>query len=189
VAVIAAVALYSLLPGQLIVGPRYTVPVLELLLIPLLAINPRRLTRETRWSRRVATGLVLLIAAANQVALVLLLEALTVDKVSHGARKPATERSSVVLPHPDRPITAVRLVLMCGPVARCCRPDDRVQLSRGEGGKIRAMLGLCVRDHRPEPSSDRCRGCPNIHRRQQRFGDVDGTPSPGTSWDVSWDAA
>lgn len=49
VAVIAAVALYSLLPGQLIVGPRYTVPVLKLLLlIPLLAINPRRLTRETR---------------------------------------------------------------------------------------------------------------------------------------------
>lgn len=39
-AVVAAIALYALLPGKLIVGPRFAVPGLELLLfIPLLAAN------------------------------------------------------------------------------------------------------------------------------------------------------
>jgi hypothetical protein len=77
VAVLVAVALYVLLPERLLAGPRFVVPALELvLLIPVIAINPARLTRQTRWSRRLSVVLTLVIAAANQVALGLLLHAL-----------------------------------------------------------------------------------------------------------------
>ena len=46
-----------------------------------MAANPRRLTRDNRWLRRVSISLVLLIAAANAASLVLLVRAL----VSGGA--------------------------------------------------------------------------------------------------------
>jgi hypothetical protein len=70
---LVAIALYSLLPQSLVVGPRLLIPALEvLLLIPLIAINPTRLTRETRWSRMISLALVILIAGSNTVALVLL---------------------------------------------------------------------------------------------------------------------
>jgi hypothetical protein len=76
-AVLAAAALYALLPEHLLVAPRYVIPGLELLLlIPLVVINPRRLTQQTRWSRGLSLGLAMLIVAANQVALGLLLHAL-----------------------------------------------------------------------------------------------------------------
>ncbi len=69
-----AIALYALLPQELIFGPRLLIPALEvLLLVPIVAINPRRLDRETRWSRGVSVALVLVIAVTNMVALVLLL--------------------------------------------------------------------------------------------------------------------
>jgi hypothetical protein len=72
-----AVALYSLLPQSLLVGPRLLIPGLEvLLLIPLVAVNPKRLTRETRWSRMISLALVILIAGSNTVALILLLHKL-----------------------------------------------------------------------------------------------------------------
>jgi hypothetical protein len=76
-AVLAAAALYALLPEHLLVAPRFVIPGLELLLlIPLVVINPRRLTRETRSSRVLSLTLAVLIAAANQAALGLLLHAL-----------------------------------------------------------------------------------------------------------------
>jgi hypothetical protein len=76
-AVLVAIALYSLLPTQLLIKPRFVVPALELLLfIPLLAANPRRMTRGNRELRRLAIALVLLIAASNAVALVLLIREL-----------------------------------------------------------------------------------------------------------------
>ena len=62
----AAIALYALLPDQLLLGPRWVVPAVEtVLLISLVAVNPWRMTRETRWSRWVSLGLIALIAAAN----------------------------------------------------------------------------------------------------------------------------
>jgi hypothetical protein len=75
--VLVAIALYSLLPEQLIIGPRLVIPVLEaVLLVTLVCVNPRRLTRETRWSRLVSLSLIGLIAVTNTVALVLLLRQL-----------------------------------------------------------------------------------------------------------------
>jgi hypothetical protein len=77
VATLLAVALYALLPHTLLVGPRLLIPGLEvLLLVPLVAINPRHLTRETRWSRAVSLALIVVIAVSNMVALVLLLQKL-----------------------------------------------------------------------------------------------------------------
>jgi hypothetical protein len=77
VAVLVAIALYSLLPTQLLIEPRFVVPVLELLLfLPLVAANPRRMTRGNRELRRLAISLVLLIAAGNAVALALLIRQL-----------------------------------------------------------------------------------------------------------------
>jgi hypothetical protein len=85
IATIVAVLLYTVLPTRLLVGPRFVVPVLEgLLLIPLIAINPRRMTRETRWSRLLSLLLVLVILVANLVALGLLVNALIESKVQEG---------------------------------------------------------------------------------------------------------
>jgi hypothetical protein len=77
--VLVAIALYALLPNKLLVGPRFVVPVLELLLfIPLVAANPRRMTRANRTLRRLAIALVLLIAASNAVSEILLIRQLVV---------------------------------------------------------------------------------------------------------------
>jgi hypothetical protein len=82
-AVLVAIILYAALPERLLLGPRVVVPLLEaVLFIPLVAANPRRLTRDNRWLRRVSISLVLLIAATNAASLVLLVRAL----VSGGAQ-------------------------------------------------------------------------------------------------------
>lgn len=76
-AVLIAIALYGLLPNKLLLGPRYVVPALELLLfIPLVAANPRRMTRGNAQLRRLAIMLVLLIAITNAIAEVLLIREL-----------------------------------------------------------------------------------------------------------------
>lgn len=81
-----AIALYALLPQDLLVGPRLLIPGLEvLLLVPLVAINPRRMSRETRFSRAIGLSLVILIAVTNMVALVLLLQKLVGEQVPKGA--------------------------------------------------------------------------------------------------------
>jgi hypothetical protein len=49
VAVVVSIGLYALLLQSLLVGPRFVAPGLELrLLIPLIAVSPRRLTRQNR---------------------------------------------------------------------------------------------------------------------------------------------
>jgi hypothetical protein len=51
-AVVVAVVIYALLPSSLLFTNRLITPVVELLLLAaLLVTNPRRLTKETRWSR------------------------------------------------------------------------------------------------------------------------------------------
>jgi len=85
VATVVAVALYALLPSGLVLGPRYVVPVLELLLfVPLVAANPRRMTRQNVILRRLAIALVLLIAATNAVALALLVHTLAGGRATQG---------------------------------------------------------------------------------------------------------
>jgi hypothetical protein len=75
--VVAAIALYALLPEQLILGPRLVIPALEaVLLVALVIVNPRRMTRDNPWERAAALTLVGLIAVANAIALVLLLRQL-----------------------------------------------------------------------------------------------------------------
>ncbi len=80
-----AISLYAALPESLVLGPRLAVPVLEaILFIPLVAANPRRMTREDRRLRRVAIALVLLIAATNAGSLVLLIRALVSGTAEEG---------------------------------------------------------------------------------------------------------
>ena len=85
IAVLMAMALYALLPNQLLLGPRLVVPALEIILfVPLVVANPTRMTRQSRNLRRLAIALVLLIAFANAVALVLLVRQLVTGRASEG---------------------------------------------------------------------------------------------------------
>jgi hypothetical protein len=77
IVVVVAIALYALLPEQLILGPRLIIPALEVMLLAaLVVVNPRRMTRDSPWERAAALTLVGLIAVANAIALVLLLRQL-----------------------------------------------------------------------------------------------------------------
>jgi hypothetical protein len=83
--VLVAIGLQAALPHRLVLGPRLLLPALEmLLLLPLIAVNPVRMTRETRWSRAVSLALVLVILCANATELGLLVNALTGGKASDG---------------------------------------------------------------------------------------------------------
>lgn len=84
-AVVVAIGLQTALPDRLVLGPRLVLPTLEaLLLVPLIVVNPVRMTRETRVSRALSLSLVLLIAATNAVVLGLLVKALVDGKASEG---------------------------------------------------------------------------------------------------------
>jgi hypothetical protein len=86
-AIVAAMALYLLLPNPLILGPRLAVPLLELaLLLPLVWANPKRMTKETKPLRLLSIGLVLLIALANTAALVLLVDQLVHSHTKQGGQ-------------------------------------------------------------------------------------------------------
>ncbi len=86
-AVLTALVLQSALPNRLLLGPRLLLPALELaLLVPLLVVNPRRMTRQTRWSRIVALTLVLLLAVANTIILALLVRALVDGEATDGGQ-------------------------------------------------------------------------------------------------------
>ena len=76
-AVLVAIALYGLLSDPLLVGPRWVVPVLGvLLLIPLILTNPRRLKKDVPAARMTSIVLVVLLAAANMSSLIRLINAL-----------------------------------------------------------------------------------------------------------------
>lgn len=85
VAVLLAIALQAALPNRLVLGPRLVLPALELLLlVPLIVVNPVRMTRDTRWSRPMSLVLALLIALANTFVLILLVKALVDGGVKDG---------------------------------------------------------------------------------------------------------
>jgi hypothetical protein len=87
VAVIVAIGLYAALPNRLLIGPRYVVPGLELILfIPLVLANPRRMSKQNRLLRRLAIALVLLIAVSNLVALGLLIRSLVIGQATAGGQ-------------------------------------------------------------------------------------------------------
>lgn len=78
VAVLAALGLQLILPTQVSSPPRWLIPALELtLLLPLVATNPVRLSKETNLLRVFALVLVAALAAANVFHLVRLVVVLT----------------------------------------------------------------------------------------------------------------
>jgi hypothetical protein len=78
VAIVAAAAAYGLLPDSLLFTPRLVIPALELaLLVALLVANPRRMVRQSRWSRAAAVVLVAVVITTNLVALAMLVASLS----------------------------------------------------------------------------------------------------------------
>jgi hypothetical protein len=84
-----AIALYALLPDELLLGPRWAVPAVEtVLLVSLVAVNPWRMDRETGWSRGLSLALIALIAAGNLGSLGATVAALLAQTAA--ARDPGT---------------------------------------------------------------------------------------------------
>jgi hypothetical protein len=77
-----ALAAYGALPSSVPLLLRaVVVGIGVVLLLPVLLLNPRRLDKQTRWSRILSLGQALLLLAANQVALGILIHALiTADR-------------------------------------------------------------------------------------------------------------
>nr|WP_239579530.1 hypothetical protein [Microlunatus panaciterrae] len=83
IATLVAAVAYALLPEPLLFGPRLTIPLIELaLLTAVVLMNPRRMVRQSRWSRIAAVLLAALVIAANLVALGMLIRTLLVPSTS-----------------------------------------------------------------------------------------------------------
>ena len=83
IAVGLAIALSTVLPSELIFGPRWLVPTLEAAVaVPLLVASPRRVTRESKMLRSVSIALIALVNIANFASLGALIYHLT--HVLHG---------------------------------------------------------------------------------------------------------
>jgi uncharacterized membrane protein len=71
--VVAALILQLALPANLVIGPVWVMPVLELVLLAPLAIATRyRHDKESRWARRLSIALIAVINVANLASLILL---------------------------------------------------------------------------------------------------------------------
>ena len=85
VALAVALALYGMLPSDVPgILRAAVVAVGAALTVPMLVLNPRRLDRETRWSRRIAIAQVLLLLLANQIALGIVIHVLLIAKKPDG---------------------------------------------------------------------------------------------------------
>ena len=85
VGVVVAIAVYALLPSSLLFTNRLITPIVEvLLLVALVVTNPRRMTRETRWSRWASIGLASVVILSNLGSLGLLVSTLSGDAASGG---------------------------------------------------------------------------------------------------------
>ncbi|MBU1588976.1 MAG: DUF1345 domain-containing protein [Actinobacteria bacterium] len=72
-AILGAFALYLLLPESISLFPRWVVPIAGVfVLLPLIIMNPRRVSRETTWSRWLGIGFALALAAVNQYYVVVI---------------------------------------------------------------------------------------------------------------------
>lgn len=84
-AVLAAIALYVVLPDRLIPGPRYIVPGLEFaMLVVLSSLTPQRTTEQSPKRRLFATVLIGIVTVANLINLGLLVRALLHGGISNG---------------------------------------------------------------------------------------------------------
>jgi hypothetical protein len=86
IAIVVAIALYALLPESLLIRPRLLIPAIEaVLLIAVVATNPRRITRQTRLSRRLSLLLAGLVVLTNLLSLGLLIHDLVSKKDAKGS--------------------------------------------------------------------------------------------------------
>lgn len=86
VAVVVAAVAYALLPEPLLIGPRLGIPIIELaLLAAVVFTNPRRMVRQSRWSRIAAAILACLVVVANLVALGMLIATLVTPSTPGGS--------------------------------------------------------------------------------------------------------
>jgi hypothetical protein len=84
-ALVVAIALYSLLPNRLFVGPRFLVPVLTgVLVVPVVLTEPGRISSRHPELRALSVAVIALVAVANTIALGLLLNALTAQQPVQG---------------------------------------------------------------------------------------------------------
>jgi uncharacterized membrane protein len=84
-AILVALALYATLPSDVPAILRAIVVLAGLVLVvPVVVLNPRRLDRETRWSRGLSVAQVLLLLVANQVALGIVIHALLTAQHADG---------------------------------------------------------------------------------------------------------
>jgi hypothetical protein len=73
IGLLAALALYAFLPDQLLGVQRFGVVVVGLaLVVPLIIVNPHRMTRQSVWTRALSVGLTFALVLVNQLMLVLL---------------------------------------------------------------------------------------------------------------------
>jgi uncharacterized membrane protein len=73
-AIVVALLAYALLPSSFLLPVRYFVVfACIVLLIPVLVINPVRMTKQSTWSRRLSIALTILLAVANHAAIVQLI--------------------------------------------------------------------------------------------------------------------
>ncbi|GAA3639483.1 hypothetical protein [Microlunatus ginsengisoli] len=86
IAVLVAATAYALLPESLLFAPRVVIPAIELaLLVAVVVANPRRMARQTRWSRAASALLAAVVIVANLVALGMLVFQLSVGNPSGGS--------------------------------------------------------------------------------------------------------
>jgi hypothetical protein len=84
-AIAVAVAVYALLPSNLIFAPRVLLPVVAaVLLVPILVIDTRRMTRRDRTARVLAVTLIALLAAVNTASLLSVIAALVDGSAKQG---------------------------------------------------------------------------------------------------------
>jgi hypothetical protein len=84
-AVLVALVVYALLPESILFAGRLVIPVVEAVLLGVLVVtNPRRLTRETRWSRAASIGLAGVVIVTNMVSLGMLIATLSDEGASAG---------------------------------------------------------------------------------------------------------
>ncbi|GAA1976734.1 hypothetical protein GCM10009798_42420 [Nocardioides panacihumi] len=84
VAVVVAIVVYALLPSSVQLTNRLIIPAVELLLlVALIVTNPRRMTRETRWSRWLSIGLATIVILANLGSLGMLVSEVSSTNGNH----------------------------------------------------------------------------------------------------------
>ena len=83
-AFLTCVLLYVLLPNRLVIGPRWLIPALIVLVLIPLSLRRHRQPDDSPWVRRLTLSLITLITVANFTSMVLLVQRLLDTSVSQG---------------------------------------------------------------------------------------------------------